>query len=130
MAMDWSFLGGYDQGGQYKMNPEFIKMLANVGNRSANGASVGQMLGGAAGDAVTMRTLMGQNPQLRPTPTNMPGPNKITQTSDANGTSMKIDMPHPSQIQGSNIPIENQTLQNGGVSDQSPFWKALLGQMS
>lgn len=125
--MDWSFMGGYGQDGQFQMNPQFLQMLAQTGAGLGKGQSVGQALGESTAQALRMKALMGQNQQLTPTPMNMAGPNKITQTSDANGSSVKIDMPHPSQIQGSQIPIENQTSQMGGVSDQSPFFKQLLG---
>ena len=128
--MDFSFLGGYNQSGQYNINPQFLQMLAQAGSSLGKGNSVGTALGDAASQAARMQTLMGQNQQLTPTPMNMAGPNRITQISDDNGSSVKIDMPHPSQIRGSQIPIENQTSQMGGVSDQSPFWKALLGQIS
>lgn len=130
--MDWSFLGGYGQNGQFQMNPQFLQMLAQTGAGLGKGQSVGQSLGDSTAQALRMRALMGQNPQSVPTPVGQPGPDSVTTKQTADGTTTTVQTPSQKNLQtyGTAVPPEAQTLQEGGVSDQSPFFKQLLGIMS
>jgi hypothetical protein len=132
--MDFSFLGGYNQSGQYNINPQFLQMLAQAGSSLGKGNSVGTALGDAASQAARMQTLMGKNPQLTPTPTpvGQPGPDSVTTKQTADGTTTTIQTPPQRNLQtyGTSVPPEAQTSQMGGVSDQSPFFRNLLGLIS
>ena len=128
--MDWSFFGGTGADGAYKMNPEFIKMLANVGSAAGKGQSAGQVTGDATAEMLRMQALQGNNPQVvKPTPKGQPGPDKITRTETADGTTTTVQTPSERNLNtfGTSVPPESM---KGGVSEQSPFWKALLGQIS
>ena len=130
--MDWSFMGGYGQDGQFQMNPQFLQMLAQTGAGLGKGQSVGQALGESTAQALRMKALMGQNQQLTPTPIGQPGPDSVTTKQTADGTTTTIQTPSQRNLQtyGTSVPPEAQTSQMGGVSDQSPFFKQLLGIMS
>ena len=127
--MDWSFMGGYGQDGQFQMNPQFLQMLAQTGAGLGKGQSVGQALGDSTAQALRMKALMGQNKQLIPTPIGQPGPDSVTTKQTADGTTTTIQTPSQRNLQtyGTSVPPEAQTSQMGGVSDQSPFFKQLLG---
>ena len=130
--MDWSFMGGYGQDGQFQMNPQFLQMLAQTGAGLGKGQSVGQALGDSTAQALRMKALMGQNQQLSPTPIGQPGPDSVTTKQTADGTTTTIQTPSQRNLQtyGTSVPPEAQTSQVGGVSDQSPFFKQLLGIIS
>ena len=136
MAMDWSFFGGNDASGNYKMNPEFIKILASLGSSLGKGQSVGQATGDTANEFLRMQALQGNNPQqVKPTPKGQPGPDSITTKETADGTTITINTPSERNLStyGTSVPPESmkgKVMTGGGVSDQSPFWKALLGQIS
>ena len=136
MAMDWSFFGGNGADGAYKMNPEFIKMMAQLGSGLGKGQSVGQATGDATQEMLRMQALQGNNPQIvKPTPKGQPGPDAITTKQTADGTVTTIQTPSEKNLStyGTNVPLEsmsNKPSNMGGVSDQSPFWKALLSQIS
>lgn len=134
MAMDWSFFGGTGQDGSYKMNPEFIKMLAQLGSGLGRGQSFGQAAGDTASAMMTMQALQGNNPQIeKPTPKGQPGPDEVIIKETADGIVKTIKTPSERNLAtyGPNVPPESmKTSSMGGVSDQSPFWKALLGQIS
>lgn len=127
--MDWSFMGGYGQDGQFQMNPQLLQMLAQTGAGLGKGQSVGQALGDSTIQALRMKSLMGQNQQLTPTPIGQPGPDSVTTKQTADGTTTTIQTPSQRNLQtyGTSVPPEVQTSQMGGVSDQSPFFKQLLG---
>lgn len=130
MAMDWSFFGGTGADGQYKMNPEFIKMMANMGSSLGKGQSLGQATGDTTAEMLRMQALQGNNPQVvKPTPKGQPGPDSITTKQTADGTTTTVQTPSERNLNtfGTSVPPESM---KGGVSDQSPFWKALLGQIS
>ena len=129
--MDWSFMGGYGQDGQFQMNPQFLQMLAQTGAGLGKGQSVGQALGDSTAQALRMKALMGQTQQLSPTPIGQPGPDSVTTKQTADGTTTTIQTPSQRNLQtyGTSAPPEAQTSQMGGVSDQSPFFKQLLGIM-
>ena len=129
--MDWSFMGGYGQDGQFQMNPQFLQMLAQTGAGLGKGQSVGQALGDSTAQALRMKALMGQNQQLSPTPIGQPGPDSVTTKQTADGTTTTIQTPSQRNLQtyGTSVPPEAQTSQMGGVSDQSPFFRNLLGQI-
>ena len=129
MAMDWSFFGGTDQGGNFQMNPQLLQMLAQTGAGLGKGQSVGQALGDSTAQALRMKTLMGQNPQMVPTPKGQPGPDAITtkQTADGTTTTIQTSSEQNLNTSGTSVPPESM---KGGVSEQSPFWKSLLGQIS
>ena len=135
--MDWSFFGETGADGSYKMNPEFIKMLANLGSGLGRGQSVGEATGNTAAEILKMQALQGNNPQqIKPTPKGQPGPDSITTKETADGITTTIQTPSERNLStyGTNVPVEampKKVMNNGGgVSDQSPFWKALLGQIS
>lgn len=134
MAMDWSFFGGTGADGSYKMNPEFIKMMANMGSSLGKGQSLGQATGDTTAEMLRMQALQGNNPQVvKPTPKGQPGPDSITTKHTADGTTTTVQTPSDENLRtwGPNVPPESmKTPTMGGVSDQSPFWKALLGQIS
>lgn len=129
MAMDWSFFGGTGQDGNFQMNPQLLQMLAQTGAGLGKGQSVGQALGESTAQALRMKALMGQNPQMIPTPKGQPGPDSITTKQTADGTTTTVQTPSDRNLNtfGTSVPPESM---KGGVSDQSPFWKALLGQIS
>lgn len=135
--MDWSFFGGTGADGSYKMNPEFIKMLANLGSGLGKGQSVGEATGNTAAEILKMQALQGNNPQqVKPTPKGQPGPDSITTKETADGVTTTIQTPSEKNLStyGTSVPPESMSKKvmsgGGGVSDQSPFWKALLGQIS
>jgi len=136
MAMDWSFFGSTGADGSYKMNPEFIKMLANLGSGLGKGQSVGEATGNTAAEMLKMQALQGNNPQqVKLTPKGQPGPDSITTKETADGVTTTIQTPSERNLNtyGNSVPPESMTkkvMSGGGVSDQSPFWKALLGQIS
>lgn len=131
--MDFSFLGGYNQDGQYNINPQFLQMLAQAGAGLGKGQSVGQALGESTSQALRMKALMGQNPQMVPTPKDQPGPNAIKENvvHTADGIKRTITVEEPSkrntETYGTNVLPETI---KGGVSDQSPFFRNLLGLIS
>ena len=133
--MDFSFLGGYNQDGQYNINPQFLQMLAQAGSSLGKGNSVGTALGDAASQAARMQTLMGKNPQLTPasaftpTPIGHPGPDAITTKQTADGTTTTIQMPSAKNLSNYDPNVLPETMK-GGVSDQSPFFRNLLGLIS
>lgn len=132
MAMegtDWNFFGGTDSAGNYQFSPTFLQMMAQTGAGLGKGQSVGQALGESTSQALRMRALMGQNPQMVPTPKGQPGPDAITTKQTADGTTTTIQIPSTQNLNtyGTSAPPETM---KGGVSDQSPFWKALLGLIS
>lgn len=129
MAIDWSFLGETGADGGFQLNPQFLQMLAQTGAGLGKGQSVGEALGGATSQTLRMRTLMGKNP-LVPTPKGQPGPDAITTKQTADGTTTTIQTPSQRNLDtyGTSVPSESMPgKSDGGVSDQSPFWRALLG---
>lgn len=130
MAMDWSFFGGTGADGSYKMNPEFIKMMANMGSSLGKGQSLGQATGDTTAEMLRMQALQGNNPQVvKPTPKGQPGPDSVTTKQTADGTTTTVQTPSERNLSTFGTSVSPESMK-GGVSDQSPFWKALLGQIS
>ena len=133
MAMDWSFFGGTGQDGNFQLNPQLLQMMAQTGAGLGKGQSVGQALGESTSQALRMKALMGQNPQMVPTPKGQPGPDAIKENvvHTADGTKRTITVEEPSkrntETYGTNVLPETM---KGGVSDQSPFFRNLLGLIS
>lgn len=129
MAMDWSFFGGTGQDGNFQMNPQLLQMMAQTGAGLGKGQSVGQALGESTAQALRMKALMGHNPQTMVTPKGQPGPDAITTKQTADGTTTTIQTPSDQNLNtyGTSVPPETM---KGGVSDQSPFFRNLLGQIS
>lgn len=138
MAMDWSFFGNTGQDGNFQMNPQLLQMMAQTGAGLGKGQSVGQALGESTAQALRMKALMGQNPQAMVTPKGQEGPDTIKENvvHTADGVKRTITVEEPSkrnlETYCTNVPPESMKAPaaQGGVSDQSPFWKALLGQIS
>ena len=132
MTMDWSFFGGTGQDGNFQMNPQLLQMLAQTGAGLGKGQSVGQALGESTAQALRMKALLGQNPQTLVTPKGQPGPDSITTKQTADGTTTTIQTPSAQNLNtyGTSVPPETMTSNNGGVSDQSPFFRNLLGLIS
>ena len=132
MAIDWSFFGGTGQDGNFQLNPQFLQLLAQTGAGLGKGQSVGQALGESTTQALRMRALMGQNPQTLVTPKDQPGPDAITTKQTADGTTTTIQIPSERNLNtyGTSVPPETMSSNNGGVSDQSPFFRNLLGLIS
>ena len=132
MAIDWSFFGGTGQDGNFQMNPQLLQMLAQTGAGLGKGQSVGQALGESTAQALRMKALLGQNPQTLVTPKGQPGPDAITTKQTADGTTTTIQIPSERNLNtyGTSVPPETMASNNGGVSDQSPFFRNLLGQIS
>ena len=130
--MDWSFLGNTDQAGQFQMNPQLLQMMAQMGSGFGKGQSAGQAIGDATSQALIMKALLGQNPQVpKPTPIGQPGPDSVTTKQTADGTTMTVQTPSMRNLNtyGTSVPAE-ATPAKGGVSDQSPFnWAQLLGNL-
>lgn len=129
MAMDWSFFGGTGQDGNFQMNPQLLQMLAQTGAGLGKGQSVGQALGESTSQALRMKALLGQNPQMVPTPKGQPGPDSITTKQTADGTTTTIQMPSAKNLSNYDPNVLPETMK-GGVSDQSPFFRNLLGLIS
>ena len=133
MAIDWNFFGGTGQDGNFQMNPQLLQMMAQTGAGLGKGQSVGQALGESTAQALRMKALMGQNPQTMVTPKGQEGPDAIKESivHTADGTKKTITVESPSkrnlETYGPNVPPETM---KGGVSDQSPFFRNLLGQIS
>lgn len=135
MAINWDFFGGTGQDGSYSMNPDMLKMLAQMGQGFGKGQSAGEAIGAPTSEALRMQALQGNNPQIpEPTPKGQPGPNSVTIKKTADGTTTSIQTPSERNLStyGTSVPPESMKAPSvqGGVSDQSPFWKALLGQIS
>ena len=136
MTMDWSFFGGTGQDGNFQLNPQLLQMMAQTGAGLGKGQSVGQALGESTAQALRMRALMGQNPQTMVTPKGQVGPDAIKENivHTADGTKRTITVEEPSkrnlETYGPNVPPETMSSNNGGVSDQSPFFQNLLGLIS
>ena len=132
MAMDWSFFGGTGQDGNFQMNPQLLQMMAQTGAGLGKGQSVGQALGESTAQALRMKALLGQNPQTLVTPKGQPGPDAITTKQTADGTTTTIQIPSERNLNtyGTSVPPETMASNNGGVSDQSPFFQNLLGRIS
>ena len=134
MAMDWSFFGDTGQNGNWTANPDMLRMLAQMGTGFGQGKSAGEAIGAPTAEALRMQALQGNNPQVvKPTPKGQPGPDSITTKQTADGTTTTVQTPSERNLStyGTNVPLESmKTSTMGGVSDQSPFWKALLGQIS
>lgn len=133
MAIDWSFFGGTGKDGNWTANPEMLRMLAQMGAGFGKGQSAGEAIGAPTAEALRMQALQGKNPQV--TPPNKPGPDKIITEQTADGTTTKIITPSDQKLASLNYgsspaPESMKAPSVGGVSDQSPFWKALLGQIS
>lgn len=137
MTINWDFFGGTGQDGSYNMNPDFLRMLAQMGTGFGKGQSAGEAIGAPTSEALRMQALQGKNPQtLKPTPPHMEGPDEIKTVETADGITKTIKMPSQSKLASLNYgsspapeSVKAPSVQ-GGVSDQSPFWKALLGQIS
>ena len=130
MAMDWSFFGDTGQNGNWTANPDMLRMLAQMGTGFGQGKSAGEAIGAPTAEALRMQALQGNNPQVvKPTPKGQPGPDSITTKQTADGTTTTVQTPSERNLStyGTNVSPESM---KGGVSDQSPFWKALLGQIS
>jgi len=130
---DWGFFGGAGEDGNFKANPEFLRMLASMGSNIAQGKSGGEAIGDATMEALKMRALQGNNPQV--TAPNKPGPDKIVREETIDGITTKVFTPSQQKLSSLNygssqIPESMKTSSMGGVSEQSPFWEALLGQLS
>ena len=139
MAMDWSFFGGTGQDGNFQMNPQLLQMMAQTGAGLGKGQSVGQALGDSTAQALRMKALLGQNPQVQePTAPHLPGPDQIEEKTirTADGIKKVTTVMGPSKGKlaglnyGSSPAPETMASNNGGVSDQSPFFRNLLGQIS
>jgi hypothetical protein len=142
MAMDFSFIGGTGADGSYKFNPNFQQLLAGMGSGFGKGQSAGQAIGDPASQMIRAIALQGGNPQMaEPTPKGQEGPDQVqeTITRTADGTTKVTKVVEPSKknlsTYGPNMPVESMAQKlapqgQGGVSEQSPFWKALLGQVA
>lgn len=131
MAINWDFFGSIGQNGSYNMNPDFLRMLAQMGAGFGKGQSAGEAIGAPTAEALRMQALQGKNPQV--TPKGQEGPDEITTKETADGITQTIKMPSAMNLAtyGNSVPPESMKAPSvGGVSDQSPFWKALLGQIS
>ena len=132
MAMDWSFMGGTGQDGSWTANPDFLRMLAQMGTGFGQGKSAGEAIGAPTSEAFRMQALQGNNSQV--TPKGQAGPDSITTKETADGITKTIQIPSQRNLStyGTSVPPESIKAPSvqGGVSDQSPFWKALLGQIS
>ena len=94
-------------------------------------------LGGKKGDGKTSYF----NNLLNPTPVGQPGPDSVTIKRTADGTTVTSQLPSaenlstygttvpPEAVPATQVPSVPQPVmpQAGGVSDQRPFWGALLG---
>jgi len=129
---DWGFFGGTGADGNFKANPEFLRMLASMGSNIAQGKSGGEAIGDATMEALKMRALQGNNPQtIKPTPKGQAGPDSITTKETADGITQTIQTPSKTNLNtyGTSVPPESMsTASMGGVSEQPPFWEAFLGQ--
>ena len=149
MTTDFSFLGDTNAAGDWAASPNFLQLLAGMGSQFGQGKSAGEAIGNNT--AMMLRQLAMQNAvggprnpatqtapnvkkdvweqlgEMEPTPKGTPGIDSKTITAD--GITVKIPSPKNLSTYNSNIPAEAMpsTLE-GGVSDQAPFWKALLGQ--
>ena len=134
MAIDWSFFGGAGKDGNWTANPEMLRMLAQMGQGFGKGQSAGEAIGAPTAEALRMQALQGKNPQV--TPKGQDGPDEVITKETADGITKTIKMPSQSKLAslnyGSSPAPESMKAPSvqGGVSDQSPFWKALLGQIS
>ena len=132
MAMDWSFFGGTGQDGNWTANPDMLRMLAQMGTGFGKGQSAGEAIGAPTAEALRMQALQGTNSQL--TPKGQAGPDSITTKETADGITKTIQIPSQRNLStyGTSVPPESIKAPSvqGGVSDQGPFWKALLGQIS
>lgn len=140
--MNWEFMGQRDGQGKFQMSPAMLQFMAQMGSNFGQGQSAGQAIGDATSQALRMQTLGqggGQYPQ--PTPVGTPGPNavkeNIVRTADGIKRTVTVDEPNetaPSYNQTPEAttpqaPTSQPIAQGaGGVSDPSPFFRALLSR--
>jgi len=135
----FDFMGSTNAAGQYQLNPNFFSMLGQLGAGLGRGESFGEAGGNAAVANIRAKAMQeagGQVfPQLMqsPTPQGQAGPDEnvttIKETADGKTISRVSKIPSAKNLStfGTSVPPESVTsLQGGGVSDQSPFWGALL----
>ena len=132
MTINWDFFGGTGQDGSWTANPDMLRMLAQMGQGFGKGQNAGEAIGAPTSEALRMQALQGNNPQV--TPKGQAGPDSITTKETADGITKTIQIPSQRNLStyGTSVPPESMKAPSvqGGVSDQSPFWKALLGQIS
>jgi len=134
----FDFMGGANAQGQFQMNPNFLQFLAQMGSGKGAGAAIGDATS-AALRAQAMQGVGGQVfPQLMQSPTapSQEGPDRtktlIEETADGQKITRTSEIPSTSKRKAymANVAPESMASVSasteGGVSDQSPFWQALL----
>jgi len=134
----FDFMGGANAQGQFQMNPNFLQFLAQMGSGFGSGKGAGAAIGDATSASLRAQAMQGVGgqvfPQLMqpPTPLGQEGPNKvrtlIEETADGQKVTRTSEIPSAKQnsTYGTSVPPESVASTSGGVSDQSPFWQALL----
>lgn len=153
----FDFMGSTNpQTGQFQLDPNFLRALAQVGTNLGQGKGAGESLGTAATTLIgnraaqenvspmlqNMQDLQQQqklattpqlsvSPQLKVTPKGQPGPDSITTKQTADGLTTTIQEPSTANLTtyGTSVPpesISNQQMMPQGGGATSPFWQALL----
>jgi len=134
----FDFMGGANAQGQFQMNPNFLQFLAQMGSGFGSGKGAGAAIGDATSASLRAQAMQGVGgqvfPQLMqsPTPQGTVGPDEnvttIKETADGQTVTRTSKIPSAQNLStfGTSVPPESMASNSGGVSDQSPFWQALL----